>query len=571
MGVQNLQNYRAHAAAAQWRTERRPSVLGERVARKAIFQGLEEIDVMLAGEKIQPGESRGRSQSPKGDLSVHEPCLPEMKRQRTVVARMHNGLGSAGEADSITEKVHQLTTLPQLPAPGDRRSPQLTSRGRKYRRVSDASNDSSHDFCALPEICVSPTPPKSPSRSSFTTAGTLTAPPSLPSSRGSSARGSRRNSFVSDSSDATGTGRIGHQFQSHHDMFATVLTPRSRSKSAICRLSRPSSLVVPSSSPGSRSASKESSIPPSPGPKGSRRSSIGSEDSLKLFDEECPPAVLSPSSRITQREEKHAYRSLRLLIFAQDAKGTARDKLQAFENEMGTKKQVIEFFDFWVQLDPSMFGEAKFSEFQSLLNRLERESIVHHLQSQKITTLLLNRETGLVLMEDVMEAIWPDLAEEEREKMSQQMDEQEKRRRVSVAEPLLLPAEDRAALERVYSDLARQMGTVTFEALAAARDDIGQPLIDPDRLKHYESEWNIWWGPLGAEPGSASSGDRKGSMDRRRSSDSLRGVSEAITLKQFLGMMCPAGFRAFEGAQVSMEAQTGAVLIRSSSGIWHTV
>lgn len=282
---------------------------------------------------------------------------------------------------------------------------------------------------------------------------------------------------------------------------------------------------------------------------------------------------LLPRSKASPRETHLTYKSLRLLIFGKATAGTNREKLQVFQNETGTKKQHREFFDFWVQVDKDLFGEAKFSEFQSLLSRLEQERHVHHLQSQKITSLLLNRETGFIEIDDLIEALWPEITPEETAKLWKTIEEeQEKRRQTPVKAPPLLPTEDRMALERIFEDLdVAQRGYVSFELLADARDECGFPLVDPDRMKNYASEWDIWWGPLGEAKTDVQDEDENRSESRSRSrSASIQGVSQNITLKRFLLMMCPAGFRAFEGAQVSTH-ETGGILICSSSGQWHAV
>lgn len=331
-----------------------------------------------------------------------------------------------------------------------------------------------------------------------------------------------------------------------------------------------------------------------------RQSSLGRQSH---FDQGRALA-LPPRSKVGPREKMHVYKSLRLFIFCRGKVGTQRDKLRCFLEQRGTQKQHLEFYEFWIQADPDMFGEVAFSDFEALLNN-------HHLHGQKITSLLLNRETGQVMIDDVIEALWPDIGPEESSELLEHMEvEQQKRRRVAVDEPPLLPAEDRVALERIFLDLdTLQTGYVSFEALAAARDDCGLPILDASRLRHYAAEWNILWGPLGKDNVEEVRGSCRGSLcrdghrSREKSVSSERGrnstsvgacpreeiksivslrrcdrsnlkdrfskpsVSEGITLKSFLLMMCPAGFRAFEGARVTTD-QTGDVLIRSNSGIW---
>jgi Ca2+-binding EF-hand superfamily protein len=300
-----------------------------------------------------------------------------------------------------------------------------------------------------------------------------------------------------------------------------------------------------------------------------------------LVDEGCPSAMpASPEQpKVNVRELEHAYKSLRLLIFGRGKPGNTKEKLKAFDDEKGTKKQHLEFLNFWSQLDPDMLGEAKFSDFQSLLNRLECEAHVHRPQSQKITSRFNNRETGHVMMDDLIDAIWPDLGPEETAKVWQHMEEElEKRRRVAVDEPPVLPHEDREALERVFNELdVEKTGYLSFEMLAAARDDCELPIMDPDRLNHYAAEWDIWWGPLGSDdaedPEQLDSFERRNSRDRSGSGDrrhSVVAASKVISLKSFLLMTCPAGFRAFDSAKVTTQ-NTGGVLIRSNSGTWHAL
>lgn len=647
MGVQG--GYRARSAAVEWRRQRRPSVMVEREDRRKIFVGLEEIDNIIAGEKkIHPDDSRKRSESllhePSSVSMQEHPRPEEMKKQQNAVQRMHNGLKSAGETDSIEDQIHELTTLPQLPsptAPRATRSPQFSGRAQKYRNVVDSSLDPS----SLPELrrcsrttaggnpCLGSLIVSLPSsrRSSIasddgdpstevlslpqgtsrrcsiasessdpSTESAVSLPPGQGSSRRSSIasessdqsvdlmmsfpvtvsppQGSSRRSSVSDSTQSLQSvpesGKAGRRFPCHKDLFEAVLTPRSRSTLASSRTASKESARVRSSSGSSQHSPLPSPMQDFSKRKSSpmRRPSIGCESHFALADEGCPMPLL-PRTKASPRERHLTYKSLRLLIFGKSTAGTNREKLQVFQDEKGTKKQHAEFFDFWVQLDPDMFGEAKFSEFQSLLSRFETQLHVHHLQSQKITSLLLNRETGFIEIDDLIEALWPEITPEETAELWQHMEEeQEKRRQIPVKAPPLLPMEDRMALERIFEDLdVAQRGYVSFELLADARDECGFPLIDADRLKNYASEWHVWWGPLGEEKTDVQEqgGNRERSESRNRSA-SIQGVSQNITLKRFLLMMCPAGFRAFEGAQVSTH-ETGSVLIRSSSGKWHAV
>merc|ERR1719265_771936 len=124
------------------------------------------------------------------------------------------------------------------------------------------------------------------------------------------------------------------------------------------------------------------------------------------------------------------------------------------------------------------------------------------------------------MIDDVIEAVWPDVGPEENSEIWERFEaEQQKRRRVAVDEPPLLLAEDRAALERIFQDLDNaQTGYLSFEALADARDECGHSIVDADRLKHYAAEWNIWWGPLGKD-NEGRAGSCRGSVcsDGRRS------------------------------------------------------
>jgi len=252
--------------------------------------------------------------------------------------------------------------------------------------------------------------------------------------------------------------------------------------------------------------------------------------------------TLSPCSKIGPREKQNAFKALRLLIFGQSKKGTDRDKLRAFHNETGTVKQSKEFFKFWIQADPDLQGSADYTDFQVAVHHLEGSANVHRLQSLKITSLLMNRQSGLVTMEDVAEAIWPEITSSQIAEIWQRMGhEQEKvMRRVGVAEPPVLAEEDRIALECVFSDLdVDNTGYVSFEALVAAQDDCKLPIIDDvDRLKQHMAEW----GATG---------------------------SACITLGQFICMMCPSGFRAFESSNVAT-LESGTAITRSDSGTWYT-
>jgi len=156
---------------------------------------------------------------------------------------------------------------------------------------------------------------------------------------------------------------------------------------------------------------------------------------------------LSPCSKIGPREKENAFKALRLLIFGQNKNGTDRDKLRVFHKEIGTKKQSKEFFKFWIQADPDLHGSADYNEFQVALHHLESSANVHRLQSLKIASLLMTRQSGLVTMEDVAEAIWPEITSSQIAQIWQHLEAEQERemRRVGVAEPPMLAEEDREA------------------------------------------------------------------------------------------------------------------------------
>jgi hypothetical protein len=251
--------------------------------------------------------------------------------------------------------------------------------------------------------------------------------------------------------------------------------------------------------------------------------------------------VRSPCSQIGPVEKQNAFKALRLLIFGQNKKGTDRDKLRVIHEQVGTAKQNKEFFEFWIQADPHLHGSADYSDFQVALHNLESSAQVHRVHSMKITSLLINRHSGLVTMKDVAEAIWPEITSSRIAEIWEHCEiEQEKvTRRVGVAEPPVLAEEDRVALERVFSDLDKDnMGYVSFEKLVSAQDYCMLPIIDDvDNLKRYMAEW-----------GSSESG--------------------CITLEQFLLMMCPAGFRALDSSNVAT-LESGAAITRSNTGTWY--
>jgi len=479
------------------RTNERSKMVGERAHRQTIFEGLEDIDNMISGEHIHPNSERSRGRSP--EQALHVTSRPGAKRQLAASQRMHNGQCSAGETDDVAEQIHQLTTLPQVVAPGGVPSPQLTSRARKYRRVCESSG---------PQYSPSPFPE-------------IKRPASSRSSRSHSSKSSSRKSE--------------RHFKYHQDLFATVLSPRSRSTVTKVNRPRPSSndetaTTARSISPLGSSAQSSTA----PHSTSSNSSSLTSEGSISA-------AAMSPCAKIGPREKQNAFKALRLLIFGQDKKGTDRDKLRVFHEEIGTLKQSKEFFKFWIQADPELHGSADYTDFQVALHHLENSANVHRLQSLKIASLLMTRQSGLVTMEDVAEAIWPEITSSQVAQIWQHLgNEQEKvMRRTGVAEPPLLAEEDRKALECVFSDLDEDnTGYVSFEALVAARDDCKLPIIDDvDRLKQCMAEW--------------------GATDRG-----------CITLEQFLLLMCPAGFRAFESSNVAT-LESGSAITRSDTGTWY--
>lgn len=487
----------SRSAAAKWRANNGSRACGERAHRQEIFQGLEDIDNMIAAEHIRPHSAPSQEQAPNLVSNVG------VKRQLTASQRMHHGQHSAGDqTDDLAEQVHQLTACPQVVAPAGRPSSQMASRAHKFRRVSEPCPTNQGSLQTMPDVA---------------------RPASSQSSRSSSTRPGSRNSER-------------RRFHDHHELFATVLTPRSRSTRA--KVKRPQFLSIDSMESNLRSVSPLGT----PIPSSTVHSRASSRRSSRTPEPTTPPRSVSPRSQMGPLEKEKCLKTLRLLIFVQNKNATDRDKLRVFQEEIGTAKQAKEFFQFWIHADPQLRGSAEYNDFRDALHHLESSVHVHKLQSMKITTLLINRRSGLVTVNEVAEAIWPDITSAQIAEIWQHCEiEQEKStRRVGVAEPPVLPEDERIALERVFSDIdAGKTGYVSFEALVAARDIVDLPIIDDvDRLKRCMAEWGC--------------------------SD-----SEFITLEQFLLLMCPAGLRAVESSDV-VTMESGTVITRSDTGRWYT-
>merc|ERR1719235_2829018 len=130
------------------------------------------------------------------------------------------------------------------------------------------------------------------------------------------------------------------------------------------------------------------------------------------------------------------------------------------------QSNTMQFYEFWAEVDPCMSGQTEGPKFQSMLCHLESLAHVHRLRSQKITSLLVNRETGFVAVEDVMCAVWPQSTAMEKAALwACMVEEHEIRQHVPIAEPPLLPQEEIESLTRVFAELDKSgTGRVSFQA-----------------------------------------------------------------------------------------------------------
>lgn len=519
---------------------------------------------MLIGENIQP--TGYHIPNPQAQMSP-EQAVQRKEHQNTAVERLHNGHCSAGKMEDIAEQVHRLTSLPCLSAT----QPKIPKHSKTCCN-NDAADGKS---ATLPKIEIIPPHPgacceggasDSSDNPQMASLAVLhePVPPSLP--RQEVSRPRRRQVSTpfdsSSSSEATVPTESEHRFQCHPDLFSTVLTPRSRGRMSLTPLNRRLHKRRVSEPQAGEPARCEEHLRP----RRNSESCVLKSQAPRLLSplRDQGSGVPSPSTKgpvgtptvhtgqfsvcskkkMRDDERQQACEALRFLVFAVSQSdgslggSTLKKNMNAVSLQIDDYEQSNQFYEFWVDLDPHMTGETEGHKFQSSLSHLETLANIHRLRSQRIASLLVNRETGHIIVEDVMCAIWPQSTPAEKAALwFRMLHEHQLRQNPPIPEPPLLPEQDSEALARIFAELDKPgTGRVSWKVLAETMDDCERPLVDPDIVQGYAEAWDK---------------DGMGSF----------------TLQDFLMMMCPAGFRAFGDAQSAMD-ESGVELLKSPSGNW---
>lgn len=589
-------------SAKRWRQRERGKILGERDALGALFNGLDEIDNMIAGEKQKNKRKKHGPKLPDTPPStpkkgtINQFALPTRSplQQRIQGDRMCKGRRSEGEAlmIDVVEEVRWLTKMPQ-----SKYSPSLSPSPRMPQ--SKYSPSLSPRLNALPGIVSSPEKRRNSkdseastrsaaSEASNTTESLCSMPDgTFDSSRPSSVRSTPRTGLPSPPGSAQSTSTRStsswiHTFEKvpsdeSSSNNGSPLPPSTRSTSPVSTRptlkpppllgvgdSKDSTTLVPSAPPSvcslkfrpqfrARRASEGDCRPRS---MGQRREEARVNNSAPVSPRKAEGQTRSPFStsgiieRVVQGkaislERREACESIRLFLFGSvghvgiEAHHLSNYwKKAVFSDGEGTAEQCSLLYDFWSRLDPGLTWVANIDQLQLYLHQVPLKKRALGL---KFVSFLVSREKSRFSVEDAMRIIWPCSSGLQLANMKALMageDEENRRKKAKTAPPPMLPEDDHEALTRIFKQLDTNQ---TGMVSFQALEDARDELDLPLVDSDTVRRYTAIWDPEG---------------------------SGYFGLETFLQMMCPAGFQAFAQSKVAVSPD-GDRICRSLSGAWY--
>lgn len=245
-------------------------------------------------------------------------------------------------------------------------------------------------------------------------------------------------------------------------------------------------------------------------------------------------------------ERRYACEGLRSLVFGKVRNEKAMDpksKQNVFQESIGTKQSVLRVFKFWLMLDSNRSGRVDLRELSEFVHQPGAPQ-AQRTAGDKVIGLLVNRASKSFGLEDIMRIAWPTSSMDQLKQMDRWVVEYLATESLLVTDPPVLGEDERDALTRNFRHISSMTAlqqdesllelpeasirTVKFDAL------IKGAILDRDEAKRCCEVWGCGW-------------------------------ADDIYLEEFLMMMCPAGFCAFEGATAAVSNNGDMIILKDGS------
>lgn len=254
-----------------------------------------------------------------------------------------------------------------------------------------------------------------------------------------------------------------------------------------------------------------------------------------------PVSPLEPAAngKRIKLEHRHACEGLRMFVFGavgNEGFSSPKEKNAVFYESMGTREQVVKLHELWGKLDTDESGRVDVAEFKAYL---QHPSISNSQRrwGERIVLMFLIR--GSFSLEDLMRTIWPASTDADLKCMLAFIEDHAIAQLGHLPAPPVLPLEERQALVKTFEHVASQAGSKKTPKVCGVTlaDLVRAGLMDEEEEANYEADWSI-------------------------------GKERQITVEEFLMMMCPAGFRAFENAHIGSTKDGNFMVLEADTGNW---
>eukprot|EP00929_Paragymnodinium_shiwhaense_P113067 TRINITY_DN81332_c0_g1_i1.p1 TRINITY_DN81332_c0_g1~~TRINITY_DN81332_c0_g1_i1.p1 ORF type:complete len:670 (-),score=165.76 TRINITY_DN81332_c0_g1_i1:124-2133(-) len=200
--------------------------------------------------------------------------------------------------------------------------------------------------------------------------------------------------------------------------------------------------------------------------------------------------------------------------------------------KIGTKELVGQLHHLWRRLDVDGSGRVPIEEFRNRSKRMGKDRLMANADYEKLVKWMFAKKSA-VSFEDVLKFVWPAANLTDTRTMQRWCVELEsKAKRERIAPPPVLPQADvdgLCSIFRLFDDSGD--GKAQFEEL------VTHGLLYPDQKEDFQKEW-----------------DKNGDGD--------------LDVFEFCEMMCPTGYRAFEGSLVGSLPDGRKVLYDAALCCW---
>ena len=214
------------------------------------------------------------------------------------------------------------------------------------------------------------------------------------------------------------------------------------------------------------------------------------------------------------RKRREACESLRMLVFGRignEHEISVKDKNKVFQQHQGTREELRDLHKLWLQLDTDNSGDVDMQEFASFFNRNKEQRLLGWKAQQYLG------KTGQARVEDFLKLLYLESSEKDISEMRVIFDEEALFLK-AVKEPPVIPLKVKRELLENFKHLDNsKAGFVTFQALVKGN------ILTEHEARELMAKYDT---------------NNDGNIDEN----------------EFLEMLCPHGYRAYEDANFATDS-----------------